>query len=269
MPKPLKAFLLGQARALERPAPTRETFCGASRRRAARGGRGLRATGNRDAEAVSKRLGDVADEVAEGCKLGLDPEKRGAAEQAPGRGLAGCFEMARTRCPCSASSRRHRQRGAGRARAHSARARGSKLLGGRARREAPGGAPGAVPNLFQLRRRGGGGVESGSRAGKGSTQKPSEASQAHQQFQELMRELEQLSQGARRRDQLGREHAPIGGAGRTRSGAFAGGQAAGGSAAGRVRGPARHAPAKRKPSNRPRSPASMAGPWPRACRGCR
>ena len=79
VPKPLKAFLPAKrARWSDRRRRAKPT-CAAWKTCCLAVDAALRATGNHDAEGVAKRLGDVADEVAEGCKLGLDPEKRGAA----------------------------------------------------------------------------------------------------------------------------------------------------------------------------------------------
>src|SRR5262249_37424637 len=79
VPAQLKTFLLGQARALERPAPTRETFLRRLEDVTLAVDAALRATGDFDAGSVAKRLADVATEVADGCKLGQDPEKQKAA----------------------------------------------------------------------------------------------------------------------------------------------------------------------------------------------
>ena len=195
VPKPLKAFLLGQARALERPAPTRETFVRRLEDVLLAVDAALRATGNRDAETVSKRLGDVADEVAEGCKLGLDPEKRGAASKRlaialpvlqTGVGALSTLSELGADIGSVAQGELGRIRRALAAQSYLEGELAARHLAARLRRPKP---------SFTSAGGGGGGVESGSRAGKGGGgQKPSEASQAHQQFQELMRELEQLSQ---------------------------------------------------------------------------
>jgi hypothetical protein len=194
VPKPLKAFLLGQARALERPAPTRETFVRRLEDVLLAVDAALRATGNRDAETVAKRLGDVADEVAEGCKLGLDPEKRGAASKRLWAALPVLQKGADSLSTLSelgadigsvAQGELGRIRRALGAQSYLEGELAARHLAARLRRPKP---------SFTSAGGSGGGVESGSRAGKGGSQKPSEASQAHQQFQELMRELEQLSQ---------------------------------------------------------------------------
>jgi hypothetical protein len=195
VPKPLKAFLEGQARALERPAQTRETFVRRLEDVLLAVDAALRATGNHDAEGVSKRLGDVAEEVAEGCKLGLDPEQRGAATRRLGAALpvlsTGADALA-TLSELGADLGSVAQGELGRI--HRALAAQSYLeaelaarhLAGRLRRPKP---------SFASAGGEGGGVESGSRSHGGGSKRPqpSEASQAHQQFQELMRELEQLA----------------------------------------------------------------------------
>ncbi|HYP90173.1 MAG TPA: DUF4175 domain-containing protein, partial [Polyangiaceae bacterium] len=195
VPKPLKAFLLGQARALERPAPTRETYVRRLEDVLLAVDAALRATGNRDAEGVSKRLGDVADEVAEGCKLGLDPEKRGAATKRLGSALPVLENGAAALSTLSdlgadlgsvAQGELRRIRRGLAAQSYLDAELAARHLAARLRRPKP---------SFTSAGGGGGGVESGPRTGKGGASKqPGEASQAHQQFQELMRELEQLSQ---------------------------------------------------------------------------
>jgi hypothetical protein len=195
VPKPLKAFLLGQARALERPAPTRETYVRRLEDVLLAVDAALRATGNRDAETVSKRLGDVADEVAEGCKLGLDPEKRGAATKRLGAALpvlkngAGALatlsELGADLGSVAQGELRRIERALG-VQSYLEAELAARHLAGRLRRPKP---------SFTSAGGEGGGVESGSRSGGSGSKKPQpkEASQAHQQFQELMRELEQLS----------------------------------------------------------------------------
>jgi len=195
VPKPLKAFLQGQARALERPAQTRETFVRRLEDVLLAVDAALRATGNRDAEGVSKRLGDVAEEVAEGCKLGLDPEKRGAASRRLWAALPVLATGAESLATLSelgadlgsvARGELGRIRRALAAQSYLEAELAARHLAGRLRRPNP---------SFTSAGGEGGGVESGSRSGGGGSKRPQpkEASQAHQQFQELMRELEQLA----------------------------------------------------------------------------
>jgi hypothetical protein len=192
VPKPLKAFLLGQARALERAAPTRETFLRRMEDVLLAVDAALRATGNRDAESVAKRLGDVADEVAEGCKLGVDPEKRKAAGrrlssalpvlQGGAAALLTLGELGADLGSVAQGDTRRIQRGLD-AGSYWEAELAARHLAARLHRPKP-----------SFSSAGGGGVEGGGQTGRGGPSPPGEASQAHQQFQELMRELQQLSE---------------------------------------------------------------------------
>lgn len=193
VPKALKAFLQGQARALERPAPTRETHLRRLEDVLLAVDAALRATGSRDAEAVAKRLGDAADEVAEACKLGLDPEKRAAAQKRLKNALPVLTHGAEALTTLSelgadigsvAQGEIRRIRRGFLADSYLEAELAARHLAARLRRPKP---------SFSSAGGGGGGVESGGQQGRGGPKKPGEASQAHQQFQELMRELEQLS----------------------------------------------------------------------------
>ncbi|RYZ05519.1 MAG: DUF4175 family protein [Myxococcales bacterium] len=193
VPKPLKAFLQGQARALQRPAATRETYVRRLEDVLLAVDAALRATGNRDAEAVAKRLADVADEVAEGAKLGLDPEKKSASSRRLDAALPVLQNGADSLLTLSdlgadvgsvAQGEIRRVRRGLEAKSYLEAELAARHLAARLRRPKP---------SFNAMGGGGGGVESGSRGGKGGPKQPGEASQAHQQFQELMRELSQLS----------------------------------------------------------------------------
>lgn len=192
VPKPLKAFLLGQARALERPAPTRETYNSRLQDVLLAVDSALRATGNHDAEGVSKRLGDVADEVAEGCKLGLDAEKRTASARRLWTALpvlstgidalSTLSELGADIGSVAQGELRRIRRGLA-AESYVEAELSARHLAARLRRPKPSFSADSS-----------GGVESGGQGGRGGAKKPGEASQAHQQFQELMRELNQLAQ---------------------------------------------------------------------------
>lgn len=193
VPKPLKAFLQGQARALQRPAATRETYVRRLEDVLLAVDAALRATGNRDAESVAKRLGDVADEVAEGAKLGLEPEKRAASSRRLDaalpvlqNGVDSLFTLSDLGADVGsvAQGELRRIRRALAAPSSLEAELAARHLAARLRRPKP---------SFNAMGGGGGGVESGSRGGKGGPKQPGEASQAHQQFQELLRELAQLS----------------------------------------------------------------------------
>lgn len=193
VPKPLKAFLQGQARALERPAPTRETYLRRLEDVLLAVDAALRATGNHDAEGVAKRLGDVADEVADGCKLGLDAEKRAASARrlatalpvlANGAdALATLSELGADLGLVAQGELRRIQRGLA-AKSYTEAELAARHLAARLRRPKP-----SFSSAGE-----GGGVESGGQGGRGGAKQPGEASQAHQQFEELMRELQQLAQ---------------------------------------------------------------------------
>jgi hypothetical protein len=192
VPKPLKAFLLGQARALERPAPTRETHLRRLEDVLLAVDAALRATGNHDAENVSKRLGDVADEVAEGCKLGLDPEKRDVATRrlwvalpVLAKGADALYTLSDLGADIGSVAQgelRRIRRGLA-AQNFTESELAARHLAARLRRPKPSFSSAAE-----------GGVESGGgQGGRRGAKRPSEASQAHQQFEQLMRELQQLS----------------------------------------------------------------------------
>ncbi len=193
VPKPLKAFLLGQARALERPAPTRETYLRRLEDVLLAVDAAQRATGNHDAEGVSKRLGDVADEVAEGCKLGLDPEKRTASARRLDTALPVLANGADALLSLSSlgadigsvahGELRRIRRGLA-VQSYLEAELAARHLAARLRRPKP---------SFSSASEEGGGVESGGQSGRGKSKQQTEASQAHQQFEELMRELQQLS----------------------------------------------------------------------------
>ena len=191
VPKPLKAFLEGQARALERPAPTRETFLRRLEDVLLAVDAALRATGNHDAEGVAKRLGDVADEVAEGCKVGLDPEKRDVSQRrldvalpvlAKGAdALLTLSELGADIGSVAQGELRRIRRGLA-AQSYVESELAARHLAARLRRPKP-----SFSSASEA------GVESGGQGGRRGPKKPGEASQAHQQFEELMRELQQLS----------------------------------------------------------------------------
>jgi hypothetical protein len=152
----------------------------------------LRATGNHDAEGVAKRLGDVADEVAEGCKLGLDPEKRDVATRrlwvalpvlANGAAALSTLSDLGADIGSVAQGELRRIRRGLAAQNYTESELAARHLAARLRRPKP-----SFSSASE------GGVESGGGQGRGrGAKRPSEASQAHQQFEQLMRELQQLS----------------------------------------------------------------------------
>ncbi|HEY1535523.1 MAG TPA: DUF4175 domain-containing protein, partial [Polyangiaceae bacterium] len=74
----VKAFLGGQARVLERALPTPASSMRRTEDVLLAVDAALRGLGNHDAEAVSKHLGDAAEEAADGAKQALESERRQA-----------------------------------------------------------------------------------------------------------------------------------------------------------------------------------------------
>ncbi|HEY3254126.1 MAG TPA: DUF4175 domain-containing protein, partial [Polyangiaceae bacterium] len=78
LPPAQRAFLGGQARVLSRALPTPASAMRRTEDVLLAVDAALRALGNRDAATVSKRLGDAAEEAAEGAKQALESERRQA-----------------------------------------------------------------------------------------------------------------------------------------------------------------------------------------------
>ncbi|HYQ45909.1 MAG TPA: DUF4175 domain-containing protein [Polyangiaceae bacterium] len=76
LPPAQRAFLGGQARVLSRALPTPASAMRRTEDVLLAVDAALRGLGNRDAVSLAKRLGDVAEEVAEGAKQALDSERR-------------------------------------------------------------------------------------------------------------------------------------------------------------------------------------------------
>src|SRR6478736_432625 len=81
LPPAQRAFLGGQARVLSRALPTPASAMRRTEDVLLAVDAALRGLGNRDAASVSKHLGDVAEEVAEGAKQALESERRQAGLQ--------------------------------------------------------------------------------------------------------------------------------------------------------------------------------------------
>lgn len=191
----LSAFLLGQARGLEKRTadPRRRTEDVLLASDAA-----IRALATRDAQAVSKRLGDVAEEVAEAARIARDSEQRALgiqrAELALGvldegtRNLVTLGTLGADLGDVAAGETRRIRRGRSADNFLEAELAG-RHLAARLRRPAP-----------SFSSPGGGGVE----AGQGSSS-PGESSEADRQFDQLMSELEDLAaehaEGIRRVEQ--------------------------------------------------------------------
>jgi hypothetical protein len=88
LPPAQRAFLGGQARVLERALPTPASAMRRTEDVLLAVDAALRALGNRDAATVSKRLGDAAEEAAEGAKQALESERRQAGLNRVNQALA-------------------------------------------------------------------------------------------------------------------------------------------------------------------------------------
>jgi hypothetical protein len=184
-----RAFLGGQARVLERALPTPASSMRRTEDVLLAVDAALRGLGNRDAATVAKRLGDAAEEAAEGAKQALESERRqiGLArlDQALSVLGAGASHLVvlgplgrDVGSVAQAEIRRiHRAKDAGNLLATELAAR---HLAARLRRPSP-----------SFSTAGGGGVESGS--GQQSNE-DSHASDADKKFDELVGELERLAE---------------------------------------------------------------------------
>jgi hypothetical protein len=184
----LKAFLGGQARVLERALPTPASSMRRTEDVLLAVDAGLRGLGNRDAEGVSKHLGDAAEEAADGAKQALETERRDAGlrrlDQALGVLDSGAAHLVvlgplgRDVGSVAQGEIRRIKRGrdAGNLLATELAAR---HLAARLRRPSP-----------SFGTAGGGGVESGSGAQNGDNAQPSDADK---KFDELVGELERLA----------------------------------------------------------------------------
>lgn len=191
VPKTAQTFLIGQARALERPATTPETFVRRFEDVVLAVDAALRAIGDRDAQTVSKRLGDVAEEVADACKFGQDPERQrdararlAVAGGVLSRGVAALVSLSTLGADLGGVAQGEQRR------IDRALAAGSFLEAELAARHLAARLRRPKPSFSSADT---GGVEGGGQGGRGSASQPGEASQAHQQFQELVRELQQLA----------------------------------------------------------------------------
>ncbi|MEO7035538.1 MAG: DUF4175 domain-containing protein [Polyangiaceae bacterium] len=185
----LKAFLGGQARVLERALPTPASAMRRTEDVLLAVDAALRGLGNRDAGAVSKHLGDAAEEAAEGAKQALESERRDAglkrlaqalAVLRPGAGhllVLGPIGRDVGSVAQGEIRRIERARDAGNLLATELAAR---HLAARLRRPSP-----------SFSSAGGGGVESGAGSQGDSNGKPSDADK---KFDELVGELERLAE---------------------------------------------------------------------------
>jgi hypothetical protein len=179
----LSAFVLGQAQALEKRSATpqrrTEDVLLAS-------DSGIRALATRDAQQVSKRLGDVAEEVAEGAKVARDTEQRGQGMRRSDLALGVLERGARNLTLLGALGADVGGVALGEIRRiRRARAAENFLEAELAARHLALRLRRPTPSFSSA---GGGSVESGQGAPG-----PGEASEADRQFDQLMRELGQLA----------------------------------------------------------------------------
>jgi len=190
LPPGQRAFLGGQARVLERALPTPASAMRRTEDVLLAIDAALRGLGNRDAATVAKRLGDAAEEAAEGAKQALESEKRQTGLARLNQALAvlglGAGHLV-TLGPLGRDvgsvaegeiRRITRARDGGNLLATEL---ASRHLAARLRRPSP-----------SFSTAGGGGVESGSGAQSGGAD-DSHASDADKKFDELVGELERLA----------------------------------------------------------------------------
>ena len=189
LPAGQRAFLGGQARVLERPLPTPASAMRRTEDVLLAIDAALRALGNRDAATVSKRLGDAAEEAAEGAKQALESERRQAGLTRFSQALAVLGPGARHLVTLGPLGRDVGSVAEGEIRRIlRARESGNLLatelaarhLAARLRRPSP-----------SFSTAGGGGVESGAGTQSGDE---SHASDADKKFDELVGELERLAE---------------------------------------------------------------------------
>src|SRR6478736_5506115 len=158
LPQAQRAFLGGQARVLSRALPTPASAMRRTEDVLLAVDAALRGLGNRDAVSLAKRLGDVAEEVAEGAKQALDSERRQVGLNRLQQALFVLGPGARNLVTTELAARH---------------------LAARLRRPSP-----------SFSTAGGGGVESGAGA---QSSDDSHASDADKKFDELVGELERLA----------------------------------------------------------------------------
>jgi hypothetical protein len=185
----LKAFLGGQARVLERALPTPASAMHRTEDVLLAVDAALRGLGNRDAESVSKHLGDAAEEVADGAKQALETERRDAGLRRIDQALsvleAGANHLV-VLGPLGrdvgsvAQGEIHRIKRAQSSANLLSTELAARHLAARLRRPSP-----------SFSTAGGGGVESGSGSQSGDNAPPSDADK---KFDELVGELERLAE---------------------------------------------------------------------------
>lgn len=183
----LSAFVLGQARLLE---AAREEPRGRIEDALLALDAGLMALAQRDASAVAKRLGDLAEEVADAARATFASEQRelgrkrfDTAIAALDRGVDNLLVLGSLGADVGsvAQGEIRRIRRAAASNAFSDAELAARHLAARLRRPSP---------SFSAGGGGGGGVESG----RGAQGSPGNASDADQQFDQLMHELERLAE---------------------------------------------------------------------------
>ena len=189
LPPAQRAFLGGQARVLARALPTPASAMRRTEDVLLAVDAALRGLGNRDAATVAKRLGDAAEEAAEGAKLALESERRQAGLNRLQQALAVLVPGARNLVTLGPLGRDVGSVAEGEIR-RITRAQDSgnllatelaaRHLAARLRRPSP-----------SFSTAGGGGVESGAGSQSGGE---GHASDADKKFDELVGELERLAE---------------------------------------------------------------------------
>jgi len=189
LPPAQRAFLGGQARVLSRALPTPASAMRRTEDVLLAVDAALRGLGNRDAATVSKRLGDAAEEAAEGAKLALESERRQAGIGRLNQALAVLGPGARNLVTLGPLGRDVGSVAEGEIRRIlRAQASGNLLATELAARHLAARLRRPNPSFSTA---GGGGVESGAGSQSGDE---SHASDADKKFDELVGELERLAE---------------------------------------------------------------------------
>jgi hypothetical protein len=189
LPPAQRAFLGGQARVLSRALPTPASAMRRTEDVLLAVDAALRGLGNRDAATVAKRLGDAAEEAAEGAKLALESERRQAGINRLNQALGVLGPGARNLVTLGPLGRDVGSVAEGEIRRIlRAQASGNLLATELAARHLAARLRRPNPSFSTA---GGGGVESGAGAQSGDE---SHASDADKKFDELVGELERLAE---------------------------------------------------------------------------
>lgn len=186
-----EAFLIGQSRALERRAPTAAALARKVEEALLAVDAALRSLGQRDAQAVAKRLGDVAEEAAEALKEARQAE---APRERLGRYQAAMAALERGAAELIVLDVLGQDLGSVAAgeirRIRRAEQSGTLLQAELAARHLAARLRRPMPSFSSTGK--GSGVESGHGGGSGEPQ--GDATQAHDRFNQLQEEIERLVQ---------------------------------------------------------------------------